>query len=115
MNFVQAYLAVSLLCLLVLASCMRSEGVELRLTNVDIIPLDSLRVKVTGNTYDIERIEPGKTTTIYINPTGESDILLLTPGGKELLVGVYIEQNYTGTVKTDIKADSVITVIHDLW
>jgi hypothetical protein len=98
-----------------LFSCIRNEGVKLHLTNIDTAPIDSLQVIVTGNTYNLEPIKPSESITIYINPTGESDIKLLTSEGKELLIEVYLEQNYTGTVKAEIKSDTVVSVIRDFW
>ncbi|MDR9419251.1 hypothetical protein [Gracilimonas sp.] len=76
--------------------------------------IDSINVKVTGNTYFLEKLERGEQRTIRIDPKADSHISITTENEKHVLtIDTYLDQGSTGgSIKAEITTDSVISFIH---
>jgi len=90
-----------------LLSACNSNGVEVTVKNHDTIAIDSLELHVTGNTYFLGSILPGESKSTNVSVSGESNIELNHSSKPKLIVDVYLEPGYRGTIHVNMTADSV--------
>lgn len=109
-NCVRVYLIVSLTLLFLAFTNCRPSGIELSITNRGAVTIDSLRIFVTGNTYVIERLNPGNQESILLHVTGESHVELTHSGLSDtLVVDSYFEPGYRGFIDLDITEDAILS------
>lgn len=82
-------------------------GVELRLHNVDKVPLRAIRVEVTGASYSLGDLAPGATTSVWAKPRSDSAVYVLfeTPTGEERRLTVphsYFEPGNSGWMSIEL-------------
>jgi hypothetical protein len=89
-------------------SCKASKpyGAKITITNVGEVPLDSVVVHVTGNSYELGTIAVNETRAVEAYPTGESDAKIEyidTTGNKQNLpVNCYFEPGYKSLIKVEV-------------
>lgn len=97
-----------------LFSCMNESNISVTISNADDLEMDSVRVTVTGNSYQLGTLQPGDSVMTNVYPKGESqlEVFMHSPkvGKKSYLVGTYFETGYSGNLKIVINADSIISV-----
>lgn len=91
----------------------QSRGTELTIENKGHIPLDSVTVHVTGNEYFLGHIPAGDTRTEKVYVKDESHIELSDSRNRRLVLDVYLEPGYSGTVCAKITSDSVLSVVQN--
>jgi hypothetical protein len=105
-------IALALTGVLVWAGCRPSGGVALTVHNTGDQPLDSLVAVTTGGRYPLGTLAPGAARTVTVQARGESGVELEHgQGGRQrLVVQVYFERGYGGTIDVEVTADSVRAV-----
>jgi hypothetical protein len=96
---------------LLLCRCSSDKyGARVVVQNADTVPLHSVVVRVTGNSYLIGELPASETRTINTYPTGESHIVIEHVNAKgemkELPVDCYFEPGYRSTIKVKVAVDS---------
>jgi hypothetical protein len=102
---------------LVGVACSRP-GIELTLTNVGDVTLDSVVVHTTGFTYPIGALSPSASRTLLVNATGESHVEVEhgpASARRRLVLDVYFERNYRGSIDARLRSDTVLSVTHERW
>jgi hypothetical protein len=88
------------------------QDLKMHIINVGDMELQSVTVQVTGGTYEMGSIVPGKKATVTIKPTSESGISLsvknLRGDVQQFDAGGYIEPNYVGDVTVEITDQHVV-------
>lgn len=103
----------NLVILLIIAfMCNGCDKGKLKVTieNRGTKPLQSVVLKVTGNSYDLGDIAPSKSKAIGIEVTGESHLEIQQSSGKQFVVDVYIEPGYGGSIHVVVTRDTVISI-----
>jgi hypothetical protein len=85
-------------------------GVEFTLKNVGPEALRSVTVDVTGKSYAIGDLLPGRSKTVKVNPLGESHIGLRFREGRVLTIDCYMEHDYGGRIEANVTSQAVVTV-----
>lgn len=84
-----------------------STGVVVDVTNEGSAPVSNLRISFTVGENTLAKLDPGRTYTVRIKPSGESGVVIHFVDASGNLhsqeVGGYLETNYYGTI--DIKID----------
>lgn len=88
--------------------------VDVTIENKGIHPLKSATLYVSGNSYALGDIDPNKSKSVELEVTGESHIELAQAGGKRLIIEVYIEPGYGGSVQAIVTPETVLSVINDI-
>src|SRR5262249_9370284 len=101
------------IALLVLSLCSKlRSGVEVSIVNTGTA-MRSVVLHVTGRSYPVGDILPGKTTVARVQPTSESHLEIEftdAQGEKQLLkVDVYIEPGYRGAMSVVIQDAKVVS------
>jgi hypothetical protein len=102
-------------------SCRAPDRIRLMVENVGQTPLDSVIVLTTGRSYPIGNIPAGTTRELPIGANGESHIELehgrasrLRASRRRLIVGIYFESGYRGSIRVRVTADSVLAVLDSI-
>jgi len=85
-------------------------GVTFVVKNVGEAPIRSLVVHVTGKSYAVGDIAPGASTSVRLNPTGESHIELEVADHSRMKIDCYFEHGYGGSVAADLTPDGIVAV-----
>ena len=101
------------LATLLFSGCARDNyGAQVSLENVGTLPLRSVVVRVTGNSYSLGDVAVGEIRTVKTYPTGESHVVieLVDDDGskKELPIDCYFESGYRSTIDVKLTASSVL-------
>jgi hypothetical protein len=100
--------------LLSLSSGCIGRKVHVTVVNRDADILRHVAVHVTGNSYDIGPIEPGKKVEVGVRATGESHIEIslvdVERSEKRLEVGCYFEAGYGGSILIEIDSREVLHI-----
>lgn len=79
--------------------------------NVGVVPIESVKIEMSGKVYDLGEIEPGESEIEFTYPTGESVVLLhwMRIGvAHETLIGGYVNLLLSGTIKVKVNEDKVV-------
>ena len=86
-----------------LSSC--AGGTEVELANRSRVPLEALSVAFTGGSTSPSTLQPGRETTVTLDPTGEShlEVRYLRRGERRLCrVDTYLEPGYRAHFRIEI-------------
>jgi hypothetical protein len=87
-----------------------TDGVELTLKNVGATTLRSVSVDVSGASYALGDIPSGASKMVKINPKWESDIKLRFANSPGLIVGVYVDNEFGGSIEASVTEQKVVAV-----
>ena len=91
-----------------------TRGLHVSLANGGVDRLEGVTVHVSGKKYSVGDLQPGESKTIEITYTVESGIKLhfTTASGvtRQLLVDVYLGQNYQGTIYVEMTSEKILRV-----
>ena len=83
-------------------------------TNVGDMEFQSVRVEVTGRSYELGRILPGKEASTVVSPTGESSVKLraidLRGDVQNYDTGPYIEPGFVGDIRIKLTYQRLVAV-----
>jgi len=101
---------------LAIRSCyLHRRGVEVRLRNVENIPLRSVTVAIRGDSYAVGDLAPGATASVWVKPTSECTVEVSYASArgevKPAPLGDYIEPGYGGWISADLTATEPRDVI----
>jgi hypothetical protein len=100
-------------CVALLPLACSQPGIDLTLANDASVPLDSVVIHTTGFSYPIGDLVPGAMHKLKVNSTGESHIEVehgLPGARRRLVLGVYFEERYRGSVTARIGRDTVLAL-----
>jgi hypothetical protein len=105
--------AAILATVLLLGGCSSDPyGAKVILQNGGLTPLNSVVVRVTGNSYSIGVLPALGSRSVKTYPTGESHIVIEYIGAsgekKELTVECYFEPGYRNTINVRVTAESAV-------
>lgn len=111
MNMNKILLTFFLFCV----GCQSKTDLTVVVRNTDSMLLDSVVVFVTGNYYQLGKIQPRDSATIKVFPHGgeshvEIEATSVKNGRRRLVIGTYFEAGYSGFVRATINADSIVDV-----
>jgi len=86
-----------------------SGGLTVTVRNVSDQRLTGVVVHVTGASYKLGNVEPGKSKSVRVSPTGESHVEIEHLAGR-LIVNTYLEAGYCGHVDVDVTPSEVVRV-----
>lgn len=90
------------------------EGVTVNVKNVGNEPMIGVVVLVSSNSYPVGNIVPGEMKSVVAKPHGETDVRLEQQGHDPLVVDIYLESGYTGSVTAEVTPTSVVNMRHDI-
>jgi hypothetical protein len=90
------------------------DGVTVNVKNVGNEPMIAVVVHVSSNSYPVGNIVPGEMKSVVVKPHGETDVRLEQQGHDPLVVDIYLESGYTGSVTAEITPTLVVNVRHDI-
>lgn len=97
---------------IILVGC-GSGSTDLSVENKGQTSMDSVTVWVTGNRYVLGEIPPGKVRVQEIKVKGESHIEISHSGNRRLVLDVYLEPGYGGSIHAEVTPDSVLSVVQE--
>jgi hypothetical protein len=89
-------------------------GMDVTIENGGDTALESAQLHVRGNTYKLGDIPAGESVSRAISVEGESHIEVVSNKGKRLVINVYMEPGYEGSVEAEVTPDSVLSVRDDI-
>lgn len=116
-TFVSRSWTVNLIVLLLIALIFTSCGdgtVDVTIENKGTRTLKSVTLEVRGNPYELGDIEPDASKSVEVEVVGESHIELGQAGRDRLIVEVYIEPGYGGSVHVFVTPDTVLSIKNNI-
>jgi len=86
------------------------DGISVTIQNTGQKTIESVVLHVTGNSYSLEDLQPGASTTTKVVPTGESHLeieFVDSNGPRQVNAGGYFEAGSRGTIRITIQ-DGII-------
>jgi hypothetical protein len=98
---------------LFLSSCSSDPyGAKVIVENVGTLPLHSVVVRVTGNSYSVGELPVREIRSVKTYPTGESHIVIehvdQSGSKKELPLDCYFEPGYRSTINVKVTTDKAV-------
>lgn len=87
-------------------------GLHVTVKNVDSLPVRSVVVFVSENSYAVGDIGAGETKRVQVSAAGESDIEIEHAGGR-FSADTYFEGTYRGDIRIEITAREIVRVDND--
>jgi hypothetical protein len=103
-------LVIAALVLVIVYSVTRGRGVEFTLNNVGSEVLPAVVVEVTGRSYMLGDVPPGRNKTVKLNATADSHIELRSSNGRRLVIDCYFEPGYGGSITANVTSQAVVSV-----
>ena len=101
-----------------IVTLMACAGVTVSVENQTDEPVTNVSVEVTGETYNIGTLNPGDRTSVRVQPTGESAVVVIgTRDGAvdRVSVPVYFEEShYQGTVSVGFQPEGEALIESDI-
>lgn len=96
--------------MLVLASGCRG-GTAVEAVNVGAQPSGPLAAEVTGRTYPLSLLRPGRPATARVTPASESGISIVDASARDTLGSrCYTGRGYGGAVRFEVRGDTAAAV-----
>jgi hypothetical protein len=106
--------SIALACVIVLAigvTALMPRGVEAVLRNADATTMRDVRIVVTGRSYALGDVPPGRVRSIRVRPAGESSLTIEyadATGTRSVRVDCYMEAGYSGSITVDVANGAVV-------
>jgi len=106
----------AVLAFITAAVWQRTRGVKAIITNVGHVKMTDVRVRITGRQYAIGDLNRSESRTLYLNPSGESHIVLgytnADGTSAALSVDCYFENGYSGEIAVDVADGNIVRVVN---